>query len=279
MRLIIQNDEDDVAAWMSTYIMNRINEFKPSKKRPFVLGLSTGASLTRIYRKLVALHRKGQLSFEHVVTFNSDEYCGLHESHPQSYRKFMWDNLFKHVDIMRENVHIMDGCAANPLEECAKFEHKINEYDGIELFLGGIGADGHLAFNEPGSSLTSRTRVKTLAYDTIAANARSFGGSMDQVPKTAMTVGVGTIMDSREVCVIITGITKSYALAQVVEEGVNHMVTVSMLQMHKRACIVCDEDATMELKVKTVKYFNGLRQTHNKLVKKRKFSENENENG
>ena len=160
----------------------------------------------------------------------------------------------------------MDGCAESPLDECSKFEEKIIEKGGIELFLGGIGADGHLAFNEPGSSLSSRTRVKTLAYDTIAANARSFGGSMDQVPKMAMTIGVGTIMEAREVCLIITGITKAYALAQVVEEGVNHMVTVSMLQMHRRACIVCDEDATMELKVKTVKYFNGLRQTHNKLM-------------
>mmetsp|Transcript_31664 Transcript_31664/g.50573 ORF Transcript_31664/g.50573 Transcript_31664/m.50573 type:complete len:166 (-) Transcript_31664:64-561(-) len=142
---------------------------------------------------------------------------------------------------------------------------KIESYGGIELFLGGIGPDGHIAFNEPGSSLTSRTRIKTLAYDTIVANSRFFGGDLTKVPKMALTVGVGTVMAAREVLIIIIGISKSLALAKCIEEGVSHMWTVSALQEHSKACIVCDEDATMELRVKTVKYFKGLQQTSQEL--------------
>lgn len=174
---------------------------------------------------------------------------------------------------------------------CQQYERKIKAFGGIELFLGGIGPDGHIAFNEPGSSLSSRTRVKTLAYDTIVANSRFFGGDIRQVPTMALTVGVGTVMDAREVLIIITGITKAYALYKVVEEGINHMWTVSMIQQHPNACIgtsivlckhdvietlaeavdviaitVCDEDATAELRVKTVKYFKGLYETHAKLI-------------
>lgn len=172
----------------------------------------------------------------------------------------------------------------------AQFERKILAVGGIELFLGGIGPDGHIAFNEPGSSLASRTRVKTLAYDTVVANSRFFGGDINQVPTMALTVGVGTVMDAREVLILITGISKAYALYKVVEEGVNHMWTVSMIQLHPNACIgawrscpgvweyagadlvhvdvliVCDEDATAELRVKTVKYFKGLYETHAKLL-------------
>lgn len=143
---------------------------------------------------------------------------------------------------------------------------KIKSFGGIELFLGGIGPDGHIAFNEPGSSLVSRTRVKTLAYDTIVANSRFFGGDLNKVPKMALTVGVGTVMDAREVLVIISGNNKALALSKCIEEGVSHMWTVSQLQMHPRACIVCDEDATMELRVKTVKYYKGLMETHTQML-------------
>ncbi|KAF1332130.1 Glucosamine-6-phosphate isomerase 1, partial [Globisporangium splendens] len=195
-----------------------------------------------------------------------DEYVDLPETHPESYHAFMWTNFFQHIDIKRENVHILNGNAPDLERECEDYERKIQAAGGIELFLGGIGPDGHIAFNEPGSSLTSRTRVKTLAYDTIVANSRFFGGDIEQVPKMALTVGVGTVMDAREVLVIITGMAKAYALYKVVEEGVNHMWTVSMIQMHPNACIVCDEDATMELRVKTVKYFKGLYETHAKLI-------------
>jgi glucosamine-6-phosphate deaminase len=261
-----QPDKNSVALWVAEYVKKRIVEFEPAEDRPFVIGLPTGSTPIPIYKELVRMHKAGELSFEHVVTFNMDEYCNLPVDHPESYHSFMWEHLFKHIDIQKQNVNILNGNAKDLVAECEEYERKIDAYGGIELFLGGIGPDGHIAFNEPGSSLTSRTRVKTLAYDTIVANSRFFGGDLDKVPKMALTVGVGTVMDAREVLIIITGIGKALALYKVVEEGVNHMWTVSAVQMHRRACIVCDEDATMELKVKTVKYFSGLRETHTQLL-------------
>merc|ERR1711920_453862 len=165
---------------------------------------------------------------EHVVTFNMDEYCGLPKDHPESYHSFMWTNLFGHVDIKKENVNILDGNAADLLAECDKYEAKIKAAGGIELFLGGIGPDGHIASNEPGSSLASRTRIKTLNYDTIVANARFFDGDIKKVPKRALTVGVGTVMDSREVLIMATGINKAMALHECIENGINHMCTATM---------------------------------------------------
>jgi len=266
MRLIVQEKPEDVGRWVATYVVNRINSFNPTKERPFVIGLPTGGTPVAAYKHLVQMHKEGKVSFENVVSFNMDEYCGISKDHPESYHSFMWKHLFSHVDIKKENVNILDGNAEDLAEECRQYEERIEAAGGIELFLGGIGPDGHIAFNEPGSSLTSRTRIKTLAYDTIVANSRFFENDMTQVPKMALTVGVGTVMDAREVLILITGISKAFALNQVVEEGINHMWTVSMIQLHPRACIVCDDDATMELKVKTVKYFNGLRETHNKVV-------------
>jgi len=170
-------------------------------------------------------------------------------------------NFFKDIDINPANVNLLDGTAEDLQAECDRYERKIESMGGIELFLGGIGPDGHIAFNEPGSSIYSRTRVKTLAFDTVKANSRFFEGNLDAVPKMALTVGVGTVMDAREVVVIITGSHKAHALAKCIEEGVSHMWTVSALQLHKRACIVCDEEATLDLRVRTVKYFKGIQET------------------
>jgi len=195
-----------------------------------------------------------------------DEYVGLPRDHPESYHSFMFNNLFKHVDIDPVNVHILDGNAPDLVEECRKFEEEISKSGGIELFVGGIGPDGHIAFNEPGSSLSSRTRVKTLANDTIQANARFFGNDVKNVPTEALTVGVGTVMDAREVMILITGSHKAFALYKAVEDGVNHMWTVSAFQFHPKALFLCDEDATLELRVKTVQYFKSLSIIHNKLV-------------
>ncbi|EQC37266.1 glucosamine-6-phosphate isomerase [Saprolegnia diclina VS20] len=267
MRLIIAPDAARVGDWVAAYVVQRIKDFGPTADRPFVLGLPTGSSPLPTYKRLVALFREGKISFKHVVTFNMDEYVNLPEEHPESYHTFMWSNFFKHIDIPPANVHILNGNAPNLEQECAAYEAKIAAVGGIELFLGGIGPDGHIAFNEPGSSLASRTRVKTLAYDTIVANSRFFGGDMAQVPKMALTVGVATVMDAREVLVIITGHSKAYALYKCIEEGVNHMWTVSSIQLHAKAVIVCDEDATLELKVKTVKYFKGLHETHERMIK------------
>jgi glucosamine-6-phosphate deaminase len=258
MRLIIHENYDKASLWAAEYIADRINRFAPSEDRPFALGLPTGSSPLGIYRELITLYKQGKLSFARVCTFNMDEYVGLPGDHPQSYRRFMWDNFFSHIDIAGKNAHILNGMAADLAGECAAYEEAMASAGGIELFLGGMGADGHIAFNEPGSSLYSRTRVKTLARDTKIANARFFGGDPEQVPSTALTVGVGTIMEAREVLIIVTGHHKARALQAAVEGGVNHMWTLSCLQMHPRALIVCDEAATDELKVGTVRYFKDI---------------------
>lgn len=182
-----------------------------------------------------------------------DEYIGIPRDHPESYHSFMWKNFFQHVNIRPGNVNILNGNAPNLEAECVGYEAKIKRVGGIDLFLAGIGEDGHIAFNEPGSSLASRTRVKTLAYDTILANSRFFGNDLDKVPKMALTVGVQTVLEAREVIAIILGARKALALQRCIEGGVNHMWTLSSLQLHPHPMIVCDEDATLELQVKTVK--------------------------
>ena len=271
MRLIIKEDVGSCGEWAANYIAAKISAFVPSaERRFFVLGCPTGSTPLPTYRRLVEKVKAGSLSFKDVATFNMDEYVGLDPADKNSYRSFMYENLFNHIDILPENIHLLNGCAGDQsikdLEsECAQYEASIRRYGGIDLFLGGIGPDGHIAFNEPGSSLSSRTRIKTLAYDTIVANARFWGGDVASVPRMALTVGVGTVMDAREVMILITGLSKAMALHMCIEEGVNHMWTVSSIQNHPKAIVVCDREATMELKVKTVKYFEGLVETENKL--------------
>ncbi|KAG9325287.1 hypothetical protein KVV02_000035 [Mortierella alpina] len=266
MRLVIRKDYEAVSYHVAKYVKERIREFAPTATKPFVLGLPTGSSPVGVYRNLVQFHKAGELSFQNIITFNMDEYVGLPRDHDESYHSFMWKNLFQHVDIHPDNVHILDGNAKDLDLECQRYEEKIAAVGGIELFLGGIGPDGHIAFNEPGSSLNSRTRVKTLAYDTIVANARFFDNDITKVPNLALTVGVATVMDAREVCIIITGAHKALALAKCIEEGVNHMWTVSAIQLHPRGMVVCDEDATLELHVKTVNYFKSIEKVHEQLI-------------
>jgi len=260
------DDDNDVATWAAKYVAKRIRDFRPTPEKPFVLGLPTGGTPLGMYKRLVELHKAGKVSFKNVITFNMDEYVGLPQDHPESYHHYMWSNFFKHVDIQPQDVHILNGNAENLAEECDRYEAEIAKVGGVELFVGGIGPDGHVAFNEPGSSLVSRTRVKTLAHDTIIANARFFDNDLNKVPKQALTVGVGTVMDAREVMILITGAHKAFALYKAIEEGVNHMWTVSAFQQHPRTIMICDEDATLELKVKTVKYFKNLWGVHSKLV-------------
>ena len=257
MRLIIQPDYKSASLWAANHIANRIGSFESADK-PFVLGLPTGSSPLGIYSRLIALHKDGKLSFANTLTFNMDEYCGLPSSHPQSYHRFMMDNFFNHIDINPNNINILDGMAEDFSLECASYEQRIKASGGIELFLGGMGADGHIAFNEPGSSLSSRTRLKTLTTDTKIANARFFDGDPSKVTSTALTVGVATIMEAREVLIIVSGHSKARALQAVVEGGVNHIWTASCLQMHPKAIIVADDAATDELKVATVRYFKDI---------------------
>ena len=258
MRLIIEKDYDALSKWAAEYVIKRINEFNPTPEHRFVLGLPTGSSPIGMYKELVKACKDGRVSFKNVVTFNMDEYCGLPESHPESYHSFMANNLFNHIDCPKENIHILNGNAENLDEECARYEELIHQAGGIDLFLGGIGPDGHIAFNEPCSSLSSRTRIKTLTSDTIIANSRFFDNDVNKVPKNALTVGVGTVLDAREVLILVNGHNKARALQAAVEGPVTQMWTISALQLHKHGIIVCDEAATDELKVGTYKYFKDI---------------------
>jgi len=258
MRLIIQPDYDKMSKWAAYYVAAKIVKAAPTEEKPFVLGLPTGSSPLGMYRTLIELNKAGKVSFRNVVTFNMDEYVGLPEDHPESYHSFMWNNFFKHIDIQSNNVNILNGNAVDLEAECVAYEAKIQAAGGIDLFLGGTGVDGHIAFNEPGSSLNSCTRIKTLTTDTIIANSRFFDNDVEKVPKTALTVGVGTVMYAREVLLLINGHSKARALAQAVEGAVSQMWTVTALQMHPKGIIVCDEAATEELRVGTYRYFKDI---------------------
>ena len=258
MRVIIEPNYDLMSQWAANYVVAKINAAKPTAEKPFVLGLPTGSSPIGMYRGLVKAYKEGKVSFKHVLTFNMDEYVGLPEEHPESYHSFMFTNLFNHIDCPRENIHILNGNAKDLEAECAHYEQMIEEAGGIDLFLGGIGPDGHIAFNEPGSSLTSRTRQKTLTTDTIIANSRFFEGDINKVPKTALTVGVGTVMAAKEVMILVNGHAKCRALQAAIEGSVNHMWTISALQMHQHGIIVADDAACEELKVGTYRYFKDI---------------------
>jgi len=258
MRVIIQPEAERVARWSAIYIAKRINNANPTAGKPFVLGLPTGSTPLGTYKELISIYKQGKVSFNHVVTFNMDEYVGLPKQHPQSYYSFMWDNFFSCIDILPENVNILDGNAPDLKAECASYEDRIKAVGGIDLFMGGVGADGHIAFNEPGSSLASRTRDKALNQDTIEINSRFFDNDISQVPKLALTVGVATIMDAGEVLILVTGHNKSRALHKAIEGGINQMWTITALQLHSNALIVCDEPSTIELKVGTYKYFKEI---------------------
>ena len=258
MRLIIEPNYADLSRWAGNYVAARINAAKPTAEKPFVLGLPTGSSPLGMYRRLVELYKAGKVSYKNVVTFNMDEYVGIPRDHEQSYWTFMHTNFFNHIDIPAENVNILNGNAEDPIAECQRYEDKIASYGGIDLFLGGVDPDGHIAFNEPGSSLVSKTRMKTLTKDTIIANSRFFNNDLNLVPKTALTVGVGTVMAAREVLLMVNGHNKARALQQGVEGGVSQQWTITALQMHPHAIIVCDEDACGELKVDTYRYFKDI---------------------
>ena len=258
MRVIIEPDYANLSRWAADYVAARINEANPTAEKPFKLGCPTGSSPLGLYKHLIELNKAGKVSFKNVITFNMDEYVGLPEEHPESYHSFMWKNFFSHIDIKPENVHILNGNAPDLAAECAAYEQAIQDAGGIDLFMGGIGPDGHIAFNEPFSSLQSRTRVKSLTTDTIIANSRFFDNDVDKVPKTALTVGVGTVMDAREVLIVANGHGKARALHHAIECAVSHEWTISALQQHPHAIIVCDEAATDELKHGTYKYFKDI---------------------
>jgi glucosamine-6-phosphate deaminase len=214
-----------------------------------VLGMATGSTPLGVYQELVKMHQRGEIDFSHVTTFNLDEYVGLPITHAQSYHHFMHENFFRKINIPPQNIHIPSGTTTNYRAFCEWYEKRIVDCGGIDLQILGIGSDGHIAFNEPGSSLSSRTRLKTLAKQTIDDNARFFD-KPDDVPIYAITMGVGTILEARQILLLANGANKADAVAQAVEGPVTSMITASALQMHPWTRAFLDESAASKLKMR-----------------------------
>jgi glucosamine-6-phosphate deaminase len=211
-----------------------------------VLGLATGRTMDRVYQRLALMHRKEGLDFSLCTTFNLDEYVGLPADHPGSYRRYMQEHFFQHVNLDPRSTHLPDGTAADLDAECRRYEARIAEFGGIDLQLLGIGQAGHIGFNEPLSALKSRTRVKALTATTREQNAAFFGG-VDQVPRRAITMGVGTILDARRCLLLATGAEKAGIVAKAVEGPITSMISATALQLHPRCTVVVDEAAAAEL--------------------------------
>jgi glucosamine-6-phosphate deaminase len=238
MEIIIQptaKDATDVAARVIAQLIQQ----KPKA----VLGLATGSTPLPLYQRLIEM----KLDWSQITTFNLDEYIGLPQDHDQSYYSFMWENLFRHVNIKTENVHIPDGNAKDIPAFCASYEAEIKAAGGIDLQLLGIGTDGHIGFNEPTSSLASRTRIKTLTPQTRKDNARFFG-SEDQVPQHVITMGIGTIMEARQNLLLAFGANKAQAIAEAVEGPISAINPASALQLHPIVKVCIDEPASSRMK-------------------------------
>ena len=252
MEVIITRDYNEMSLKAAAIIAEQIK-----KKPDTVLGLATGSTPIGTYKELIRLHKEEGLDFSKVTTFNLDEYLGLSSLHKESYNYFMWKNLFKHININHENVYIPKGDVQDAEDFCHWYEEKIKEFGGIDLQLLGIGSDGHIAFNEPGSSLMSRTRVKTLDEQTIRDNSRFFRKEEEEVPRFAITMGVGTILEAKKILLIANGVNKADACAKFIEGHVTSQITASALQLHQHVTVVLDEEAASKLK--RIGYYNWVR--------------------
>jgi len=237
VRVIIEQGENAVAVRAARFVADLVR-----RNPACVLGLATGSTPLGLYRELIRWHRDEGLDFSRVTTFNLDEYVGVPEDHPQSYRYFMQENLFRHLNIVQANTHVPDGRSLDFEASCRRYEQRIRDAGGIDLQVLGIGRDGHIAFNEPGSSLGSRTRVKSLTGETIRDNARFFG-SEAQVPRLAITMGVGTILEARRCLLLATGAAKTATIRSTIEGPVTAQITASALQLHQDVIVVLDEEA------------------------------------
>lgn len=258
MRIVVLDDAAAVARFGATAIADQIR-----KKPDSVLGLATGSSPLGLYQELISANKAGEISFAKVTTFNLDEYLGLDGDHPQSYRHFMNRQLFNEIDIDLANTHVPDGESKNPLATCATYEDKIRAAGGVDLQLLGIGRNGHIGFNEPSSSLVSRTRVKTLTRDTVEANRRFFKPGEFQ-PHLSITMGIGTIMEASSVLLIATGADKADAIKQTIEGAISARCPASILQMHANATIVIDKDAALGLQ--DVAFYQYIEQEQQRLI-------------
>lgn len=242
---VIINQNAETGSHAAARVVARLVREKPNA----VLGLATGSTPLLLYKELIRMHKEEGLDFSNVITFNLDEYVGLPAAHEQSYYRFMWDNLFSHINIKEENVHIPDGMVNDIPAFCAAYELAIVDAGGIDLQILGIGSDGHVGFNEPTSSFASRTRIKTLTRQTVADNARFFGGDESQVPHHCITMGIGTIMDARMNLMLAFGENKAEAVADTVEGPVASIMPASILQHHPSAKLFIDEAAASQLKL------------------------------
>jgi len=254
MEIIINETYEGMSKAAAKVIASVLNS-KPNA----VLGMATGSTPLGVYHELVRMHQEEGLDFSQVTTFNLDEYVGLRGTHEQRYHYFMHENFFRHVNIPRQNIYIPSGTTDNYESFCQWYEHRIEEVGGIDVQILGIGSDGHIAFNEPTSSLGSRTRIKTLAKQTIDDNARFFANP-DEVPIYAITMGVGTIMEARKIILLANGKKKAGAVAAAVEGPVTSMITASALQLHPEVLVFIDKDASGKLAM--VEYYQWIQ--HNK---------------
>lgn len=241
MRVVILKSPDEVSRRAAELFAAQL------KRRPgAVLGLATGSTPLATYQRLIELYQSGQVSFAQATSFNLDEYVGLSPDHTQSYHFFMHTNLFSQIDIVPERCHVPCGMADDYYEYGRKYEQSIQAAGGIDLQLLGIGSDGHIAFNEPGSSLASRTRLKALTEETRRDNARFFN-SLEEVPRLAVTMGVGTILEARRIVLLATGAGKADAVRQFIEGPVSSQITASALQLHPSVIVFLDEAAAQSL--------------------------------
>ncbi len=257
MRVVILPDATSVAGFGADVFIQQI-----LKKPDSVLGLATGSTPLALYQQLISANQNKKISFKNVTSFNLDEYWGLSESHPQSYRQFMNQQFFNHIDIDKHQTYIPQGDAADPFIACQDYENKIQKLGGIDIQLLGIGRNGHIGFNEPSSSLMSRTRIKTLTRATIEDNARFFAAGEYQ-PHMALTMGIGTILDAKKIILLATGKSKASAIKACVEGPLTAACPASALQLHPQATLILDEDAASELN--DVEFYRHIERENLKL--------------
>jgi glucosamine-6-phosphate deaminase len=258
MEVIITRTYDEMSRLAAELVARQLLR-KPNS----VLGLATGSTPIGLYNELIRRHREEGLDFSQVVSFNLDEYLSLPPTHPQSYRYFMDEHLFRHINIPPGNIHVPYGHAESVMEFCDWYEDQIRGSGGIDIQILGIGGDGHIAFNEPGSSLGSRTRLKTLTEETIRDNARFFA-SMDEVPRFAITMGVGTILEARKIILLASGAKKADIVAEAIEGPITSQVTASALQLHRDVVVILDEEAGSKLK--RADYYRWVYEQKTRLV-------------
>jgi glucosamine-6-phosphate deaminase len=241
VEVIIQPNQESAASLVARIVAKELRA-----NAHLVLGLATGQTMERVYRQLVRMHQEEKLDFSLCSTFNLDEYVGLFPTDPHSYRHYMDHHLFRHVNVDLRNTHLPNGMAEDLDAECRGYEALIQRFGGIDLQLLGIGEAGHIGFNEPLSALRSRTRVKALTPTTIKQNAPLFGGP-DRMPRRAITMGVGTILECRRCFLLATGQSKADVIAKAVEGPITSMISATTLQLHARCTVVVDEDAASKL--------------------------------